>query len=193
MPAVEELGTIEAIYRRRAIRDYTPARPSHDVIRGLAAAGVHAPTAMHEEPCLFTVIQDETVLKQLSDDAKDILRRELKPFSAADRNALAMVNDPAFNIFYNATTLVVIWAKPASRFAVADCWLAAENFMLAACAQGLGTCVIGFAVDALNTPKWRDNFNLHEKMVAVAPLILGVPASEPKPVPRKAPEIIFCE
>jgi hypothetical protein len=38
---------------------------------------------------------------------------------------------------------------------VADCWLAPENLMLAACAKGLGACVIGLAVSALSTPEWK--------------------------------------
>ena len=73
---------------------------------------------------------------------------------------------------------------------MADCWLAAENLLLAACAQGLGTCVIGFAVSALNTPEWKSELKIPAEMTAIAPMIVGVPAGVTPPVPRKPPEII---
>lgn len=66
---------------------------------------------------------------------------------------------------------------------MADCWLAAENLLLAAYAQGLGTCVIGFAVSALNTPEWKAELKIPAEMTAVAPMIVGVPAGVTPPVP----------
>ena len=59
----------------------------------------------------------------------------------------------AFCVFYDASTLIVICAKPMGPFVSADCWLAAENLMLAASALGLGTCCIGSAIPALNSPE----------------------------------------
>jgi hypothetical protein len=62
--------------------------------------------------------------------------------------------------------------------------------MLAACAMGLGTCVIGFAVSALNSSEWKAELKIPDKMSAVVPIILGVPASATPPVPRKPPEFL---
>ena len=65
---------------------------------------------------------------------------------------------PDFNIFYNASTLIVICAKLRGPFVVADCWLAAENLMLAACSMGLGTSIIGSAVPGLDTAETKAMF-----------------------------------
>jgi nitroreductase len=65
--------------------------------------------------------------------------------------------------------------------------------MLAACAEGLGTCVIGFAVEALNTPEWKTELKIPDGMTAIAPIIVGNPASEGPPTPRKPPEILFWQ
>jgi hypothetical protein len=46
-----------------------------------------------------------------------------------------MLADPAFNIFYDAGSLIVVCCKARGRFVDADCWLAAENVMLAATAK----------------------------------------------------------
>ena len=62
--------------------------------------------------------------------------------------------------------------------------------MLAACARGLGTCVIGFAVSALNMPEWKAELKIPVEMTAIAPVIVGVPAGETPPVPRKPLEIV---
>jgi nitroreductase len=95
-----------------------------------------------------------------------------------------------FNIFYDAGTLVVICAKPMGPFVAADCWLAAENLMLAACAMGLGTCVIGSAVPALNTPAVKAELGIPAEYSAVAPIIVGGPSGETRPTARREPEIL---
>jgi nitroreductase len=62
--------------------------------------------------------------------------------------------------------------------------------MLAATAMGLGTCCIGFAVPVLNSPEVKQELGIPPEVVAVAPIIVGVPAGPMAGVPRKAPEIL---
>ncbi|HEU5048237.1 MAG TPA: nitroreductase family protein [Rickettsiales bacterium] len=185
------MSVTDAIYHRRAVRNYTPEAINHETIKALLDAAVQAPTAMHEEPWAFAVIQNKEMLDRLSRDAKELVRQEA--FSVENHmasHALKMVNNPDFNVFYNAGTLVVIYSKMHGPFVKADCWLAAENLMLAACDKGLGSCVIGFAVSALNSAQWKAELEIPVDMVAVVPIILGVPAGETTPVPRKPAEIL---
>ena len=185
------MSVMDAIQHRRSVRDYASKTIERKVIQTLLDAAVHAPTAMHEEPWSFAVIQDKNVLDRLSESAKKLVHNEAQG-SDTDRakHTLHVVDKPDFHVFYNAGTLIVIFSKLQGAFAVADCWLAAENLLLAACAQGLGTCVIGFAVSALNTPEWKSELKIPAEMTAIAPMIVGVPAGETPPVPRKAPEIL---
>ena len=182
------MSVMDAIQHRRSVRDYASKTIERKVIQTLLDAAVHAPTAMHEEPWSFAVVQDKNVLDRLSESAKKLVHNEAQG-SDTDRakHTLHVVD---FHVFYNAGTLIVIFSKLQGAFAVADCWLAAENLLLAACAQGLGTCVIGFAVSALNTPEWKSELKIPAEMTAIAPMIVGVPAGETPPVPRKAPEIL---
>ena len=137
----------DAIHGRRSVRDYAPQILDRATIRALLDAAVRAPTAIHEEPWAFVILQDMNVLKRLSDRAKQFFVEEVHR-AHLDRggHTLDKFEQPDFNIFYNVGTLIVLCAKPMSPFVVADCWLAAENLMLAAYAIGLGTCVIGSAV-----------------------------------------------
>ena len=64
------------------------------------------------------------------------------PAAGSTARAAALFSHPDFNISHDAGTLIAICA-PSATFSTADCWLAAENLMLAACAMGLGTCCIG--------------------------------------------------
>jgi nitroreductase len=99
------------------------------------------------------------------------------------------LTDPDFQIFYHAPVLVVISAGAQGPWIVEDCALAAENLMLAACAEGLGSCWIGFAQGYLNTPEGKELLGIPPAWVPVAPIIVGHPKSVPPPVARHEPVI----
>ena len=56
----------QAILARRSVRSYKPNNPGPNIIKTLLEAAVRAPTAMHEEPWAFVVIQDEKLLKLIN-------------------------------------------------------------------------------------------------------------------------------
>lgn len=176
---------LRTIYRRRSVRDYTAQVLEKETIETLIDAAIQAPTARRQEPWSFVVVQDKNVLNRLSESVKERLRLE-----AEAENDLGRFCRPEFNIFYTASTLVLICGKTQSPSVEADCWLAAENLILAACSMGLGSCVIGLAVDAFNTPQWKAEFNIPADTTAFAPIILGVPTAATPEVPRKAPLIL---
>ncbi len=185
------------IYERHAVRSYEPEVVDEWTIRTLLDAAVHAPTAVHEEPWRFVVVQDRAVLEQISNRAKSLAATAeahhgnlLKPPGASGDGIASLLADPDFNIFYDASTLIAICADVITDFAVADCWLAAENLMLAAAAGGLGRCVIGFAVNAMNTGELKQLLGVPEQLSVVAPIILGVPSQKPMPSPRKPPVVL---
>lgn len=190
IPVIDSgMGVLDAIYSRRAIRDYTPQAPDEKTILTLLYAAIQAPTAMYSEPCSFVVIQDVAVLRSYSDRAKALLLETAAKDAKSSRYSTLLAS-PQFNIFYDANTLVVICAKSQGLHVTADCWLAAENFMLAACAMGLGTCCIEFAIPLLNTPEVKAQLSIPEEGVAVAALIVGYASEIPPSPARKEPEIL---
>jgi nitroreductase len=189
------IGTLDAIYRLRATRAFSSAPVGDASIRELLRAAVHAPTAMHLEPWAFVIVQDPALLALISERAKILAAtphgdgyRELA--RTLQTQLPAMFTDPGFNIFYDASTLIVICAKPAGAFATADCWLAAENLMLAATALGLATCPIGLALLALREPEVKAEIGIPADITPVVPIIVGVAASEASPTSRREPEIL---
>jgi nitroreductase len=190
-PSKSQMNVMDAIHERQSVRSYSPKRVDRATLWTLLEAAVRAPTAVHEEPWAFVIVQDSALLKSLSDRAKTIFAAEAEhahPDQA--RHLLDILAKPGFNIFYDAGTLIIICSKAKGAFVTADCWLAAENLMLAAYAMGLGSCVIGFAVPALNTAKIKTELGIPPECVAIAPIIVGVPSGETPRTTRKEPEIL---
>jgi len=166
----------DVLYGRRSVRTYTAEKLDKTTIEALLDAAVHAPTAVHEEPWQFVVIQDKALLNRLSDRAKKLVAEEIQQNPAEQgKHLLATVSNPEFNIFYDASTLIAIAVKPMSAFVTADAWLAAENMLLAAYGLGLGSCVIGFGVSVLNTAETKKELGIPADMSVVAPMIFGKP------------------
>ena len=180
------MNVMDAIYKRHAVRSYTPQKLDKKTIELLLDVAVHAPTAIHEEPWTFAIIQDKNTLKRISDSAKKTLGDVIGRGHAFERFL-----QPDSSVFYDAGTLIAIYGKPMGPFVVADCWLAAENLMLAATSMGLGTCVIGLAVAALNAPELKKELGIPADMTAYAPIIVGIPKGKTPTVPRKDPEVII--
>ena len=186
--AASALSVMDAIYERRSVRSYLPTTVDRALIRGLLDAAVQAPTAVHEEPWAFAVIQDRATLKRLSDNALRALegREHGVHLPGAGSRHFTLPD----NVFYDAGTLIVIYGKPLGPFVAADCWLAAQNLMLAARAMGLGTCVIGLAAAALNDPGWKKELKIPPELTAYAPIVVGVPAARAPATGRREPEVL---
>jgi nitroreductase len=182
------MDVVKAIFNRRSVRDYTDQPVETDVIANLIVAATQAPNAVNQQPWTFTVVRDQVLLGHISQHAKTHMLATI----AADPHAVHFVShlsDPDFHIFYHAPALVLISAVAQGPWIVEDCALAAENLMLAAYAEGLGSCWIGFAQSYFNTAEGKATLALPPLSVAVAPIILGHPKSAPAPVPRNPPEI----
>jgi nitroreductase len=105
----------------------------------LIGSAVRAPSAVKEQPWTFTVVREQSALDRISDAAKAHMLATMVASPHAEHFA-ALLNDPSFHIFYHAPVLILISASAQGPWVVEDCALAAENLMLVACAQGLGSC-----------------------------------------------------
>ncbi|MGO8842357.1 MAG: nitroreductase family protein [Methyloceanibacter sp.] len=182
------MDVTDAMYGRRAVRDYTSDPVDESVLRQLIKAAVQAPSAVNRQPWTFTVVRDQVLLSQISEKSKFYLLSSSLEQGAMDRYR-ELLADPNFQIFYHAPVLIVISAKEPSLWAVEDCSVAAQNLMLAAYAAGLGTCWIGFAKHWLGTPEGKAALKLGPECVVVAPIIVGHPKIAAAPVPRKEPDV----
>jgi nitroreductase len=177
----------QAIWSRRAVREYADVAVSQSVLGRLIEAAIQAPSALNEQPWLFTVIRDRDLLARISREAKaHVLRAPPQTLAPQLRERLER---PGFDIFYRAPALVLISSVTHDRWATENCSLAAENLMLASRALGLGSCWIGLAQLWLGTPEGKALLELPPACLPVAPIIVGEPKSLPPAVPRLEPRI----
>ena len=183
------MDLIQGIYSRRSIRKYENEAVSKETVNKLIEAATMAPSASNSQPWSFVVIQDVDLLKKYSDRSKNFF---LKMMAESNDTAgyKAMLANPDFNIFYNAGTLITIYATDDGRFAAGDCSLAAQNLMLAAHAEGLGTCWIGFSIPFLDSAEAKLELGVPETYRVVAALIVGRPSVIPSGFSRKPAEIL---
>ncbi len=187
----DEMTIFETILARRSVRRYKSRKVDRSMISTLLDAAVRAPTAIHQEPWAFVIIQDAQLLQSLSNQAKPLFVAETQKLALEHTNhSFDIFTQSDFNIFYNANTLILICGETTVPSYAADCWLASENLMLAACGMGLGTCVIGSALPFLNMPEAKVRLNIPEKFSVVAPIIVGYPDDEITPKLRKKPVIL---
>lgn len=176
----------QAIHARRAVREYTTEPVEEATLRRLIEAATMAPSAMNEQPWLFTVIRDKDLLARISNESKTGI---LAAMPAGPNRFREKLQNPAYDILYNAPVLIVISSATSGRWAAENCSMAAQNLMLAAREAGLGTCWIGMAQNWINSPEGKAAIGLPPDCAPVAAIIVGHTAEFPPPVPRKEPVI----
>ncbi len=179
------MDVTEAIYKRRATRNFTTAPVAVDILTKLVDAAIQAPSAFNAQPWHFTIIRNPALLDRISAAAKPHMLHTLDPKSAPN-GIREHLNNPDFHVFYHAPAMILISGKE-GEWTAEDVGLAAENLMLAAHAAGLGTCWIGFAQPWLKTPEGKRAVELDPNYIPIAPIIVGHPRETPPPVPRNPP------
>lgn len=176
---------IEAIKARRSTRRFKDQVVAPEIIQELLDLAIWAPTASNVQPWGFMVIQDKNKLSEISDESKAWNLELMKQHPRMEQYRASMEN-PKFDIFYDASTLILIYGLREHPYTPNDCSMAAQNLMLAAWEKGLGTCWVGFAHGVCSSGEFKKQHNIPEEYKLVAPIIIGYRELEsPKPIPRK--------
>jgi NADPH-dependent glutamate synthase beta subunit-like oxidoreductase/nitroreductase/formate hydrogenlyase subunit 6/NADH:ubiquinone oxidoreductase subunit I len=178
--AIESLltETEKVIYRRRSTRIYKPDQIPDPMIHRILEAGRFAPSAGNCQGWKFTVLQDRSLMDEISEGTRKFLHTfsklyqgkslsrtllkkmlaVLKPGGIDQRPMLAIqaLITPKFgkeplSVFFNAPTAILILGHTQYISDMAfGTGVCGQNIVLAAHALGLGTCYVGFATSALN-------------------------------------------
>ena len=154
----ERVTVMEAIMHRRAIRRYDPRQIEESDLQQILEAGMYAPSAGGRQGVIFAVCQDREVNEKLG----KIKRANSKWSMASGNNYISkeqpsVADDPKLtNAFYDASTVITMFAPKNFLFSAEDCATAAENMMLAADALGVGSCYIGqgWTMDGVRRSVW---------------------------------------
>ena len=168
------MDVYEAISKRRSIRRYKPDAVSREQLLRVLEAARLAPSWKNQQCWRFVVVTEEAGKKAVA-------------AALADQN-------PGKNALLTAPVDIVLCADPQASgimgdryYYPVDCGITMEHLVLAAQAEGLGTCWIGAFDEA--TAKAAVGVPAGWRVVAITPL--GYPAHNPAPPPRKEATEIF--
>ena len=153
----------EAIETRKSIREYEKRPVDREALARVLEAGRLAPTARCSNATRFVVVDDPELLKKVQ---------------AACMGQPVMGKAPMALIVCSDSTRVMGCDQRASTI---DCSIALSFMMLAAAAEGLGTCWIG----GFEQPPLKEALGIPEEYDVVALTPLGYPAEEGRPRDRK--------
>ena len=183
----------EVIEKRRAVREYTDRPVERLAVERLIHAAIQAPSAMNLQPWAFAVLLNRERVHECGERAKSWLLAnfEQTPFARTSESGRMrqILEDKERLLFYRAPALVIVLATTADPQAAEDCCLAAENLMLSARSEGMGSCWIGFSRPWLDLPTTKRELKIPEAYHVVAPILLGYPKMWPEPHGRKPAEI----
>jgi nitroreductase/NAD-dependent dihydropyrimidine dehydrogenase PreA subunit len=171
-------GLVQLMESRRSCRNFKPTPVSRDMLEDLVRIACSAPSGTNSQRWAFTVIPDRPAMKALGERLLAFFDR-LNTMAA---NPVIRTMDRVFGkgrlgvyhreyrervaegiaeyrrggrdrLFHGATAAIVITSRPGATTAVEDALLASQNILLAAHAMGLGTCLVGFAVEAMTNDR----------------------------------------
>jgi len=167
----------ELVKARRSVRSYKPNPVGEDILKRVLEAARLAPSWKNLQCWRFIIVS--------SGEGK--------------AGILAAIPDtnPAKKAISTAPVTIVLCADPRASgimgdryYYLVDAGIAMEHLILAACAEGLGTCWVGvFDEDIV-----KSNLEIPSEWRVVGLTPLGYPVQAPEPRPRKAmDEVVFHE
>ena len=168
----DELLTL--IKTRRSCRKYTAQQVSDEALHSITEAGLYAPSGHGKQDPVIVVVQDEA------------MKAKLVAMNAA-------VMGVSSNPYYNAPTIILVFASADNPNAFQDGSCVLENMMLAAHAEGLASCWINRVKEMFETEEGKTllrTWGVTEPLEGVGSCILGYAAGE-LPAPRERRENVL--
>lgn len=188
--------TIQMMLERRTIRKYKPRQISQEELNAILQAGLHAPNAGGGQSAILVASQNAGLndeLGKISRQAETLTNVNMGRVSSEQPS---IVDDASIKSgFYGAPTVVTLFAKKDNYNQTGDCFVAAENMIIAAQSLGIGSCIVGRAYLTFATKRGREiqrDWGISEEYEARVHVTLGYPeGNSPSYKPRKEGRIVL--
>lgn len=195
-------GLVQLMRSRRSCRNYSDREVPLDILEDLVKIGTTAPSGTNSQSWNFVILPkrcDVEVLgsltaefyRQLNTQAANPFYRFLAKLFAGDKLAQYYRNhygsvkealrewdeEKIDRLFHGASAAILITGRKDASCPGEDAMLATQNILLAAHALGLGTCLIGFVVEAMRRcPQTRRAMAVPAEEQIYSVIGLGYPA-----------------
>ena len=167
---------IKNMKTRRSIRKYKPDMIPDDVLNRIIEAGTYAATGMGKQSPIIIAVTN----KEIRDK-----------FSKMNAEIMGVDSDP----FYGAPVVLIVLADKARPTYVYDGSLVMGNLMLAAHAEGIGSCWIHRAKEEFESAEGKaflKSLGIEGEYEGIGHCVLGyTDGEEPKAMPRKE-NYVYC-
>ncbi len=158
------MDAMEAILRRRSIREFTSETITEHELTQLLRAAMYAPSAGNERPWEFVVITDRGILAKIP---------KIHPHS---------------RMLERAPAAILVCGDPTKQkydgYWVQDCSAATQNILIAGTAMGLGTVWLGVYPLKDRVAGLQRLLNIPDHVIPMAIVAVGRPA-ENKDIPDR--------
>lgn len=188
--------SIQNIMTRRSVRIYKEDQISQENLDIILNAGLYAPAAGSRQSSIIVACQN----KELNLELGKMNRQANKSKNASSRAFVSkeqpsIVDDTSIvSGFYDAPTVLTLFAPNNFLYGEADCCVMAENIMLAAHALDIGSCMVMRAQDTFANEFAQQvlkEWNIPPQYEAKVHITLGYRTGQkPKAKPRKDGRII---
>ena len=169
---------IKAMEERRSIRKFKPDMPAKEDLEQIIEAGLYAANGMGKQATITIAVTN----KKLRDRLSAI-------------NAKIGGWKEGFDPFYGAPVVLIVLADKARPTYVYDGSLVMGNLMLAAHAEGIGSCWIHRAKEEFESAEGKaflKSLGIEGDYEGIGHCVLGyVDGEEPKAMPRKE-NYVYC-
>lgn len=195
------MDVLEAIKRRRSIRNYKPDNIPRDVVDKLLEALRLAPSGGNRQPYKFIIVQDEATKKKLAAACKWNPGRPNGHDFVAEAPMVIVAcgseKEGVTRYYKHGQVFLTMGLAPDQidkdpieyqNLMPLDLAIAMDHLTLVATAEGLGTCWIA-ALDEMEVKKL---LFVPDDMRVLIVMPVGYPVSWPEPRPRKALDKMVC-
>jgi nitroreductase len=166
----ESPSLLDKVLSRRSVRQYEAKDIPDNVLKSILEAGRQAPSAMNLQPWHFIVVTDPQLKQQLADGRYNKFIPDCPVTIVACANTKAVDHRPTMKVAYEQRALAII-----------DVSIALQNMVIAAWAQGVGSCWIG----DFRESHVKSTFQIPDQWRVVALLTLGYPVNPPQSKTKK--------
>ena len=192
---------VQLMRSRRSCRNYQTRKVPRELLEDLVKVAITAPSGTNSQKWSFTLLPDRSAVLALGEMIGQYFRQLNKlARKTLLRKALKAIGKPGLDdyyhrhaetvaealqewdqtgrdrLFHGAPAVIVVGSRPGASCPAEDALLASQNLLLGAHCMGLGTCLVGFAVSALQQdPKIKSGLGIpaDEKIYAV--IAVGYP------------------
>lgn len=189
---------IDLIKARHSIRKYTNKQISKENLETILEAGNFAPNAGGGQRSMMVAIHNKELVAHIGKMNMKGFDRTHLAGSFVSKEQPSTIDDPSIkNGFYDAPTVICIFAQNNFVFKTADAFCMAENMILQATELGIASCIISRGYETFDHEEGRKlmkEWEVPEGYTCQCFVILGyIDGEQPHSKPRKSGRIKVIE